>query len=322
MQLLTNSRLRVYRECERRHDLAYNRSIRPRQTSEALRFGTLMHLGIEAWWNNDGGARLEAALSAIVGESDPFEHAKATALLIGYHERWQGDTDIESVASEVPFEMALLNPRTLAASRNWRLAGKLDGIVKGPRGLAIREFKTTAFAIDSDADDYWTKLAMDSQISIYILGAESLGHEVAETLYDVARKPALKPLKATPTDARKYTKDGRLYAAQREYDETPDEFRERLSVELASDPARYYQRRWITRSDVQMREFMWESWQSAKAIREGQLMERSTRNPEACMRMGRCPYWSVCAYGEDPLTSPDFEVLETAHPELASNGLQ
>lgn len=320
MQLLTNSRLRVYRECERRHDLAYNRSIRPRQTSEALRFGTLMHLGIEAWWNSEGDARLEAALSAIVGESDPFEHAKATALLIGYHERWRGETGVESVAAEVPFETALLNPRTLAASRNWRLAGKLDGIVRGHRGLAIREFKTTAFAIDSDADDYWTKLAMDSQISIYVLGAESLGYEVVETLYDVARKPALKPLRATPIDARKYTKDGRLYAAQRELDETADEFRERLSVELASDPNRYFQRRWITRSDVQMREFMWESWQSAKAIREGQLMERSTRNPEACMRMGRCPYWSICAYGEDPLTSPDFEVLETAHPELASNG--
>lgn len=321
MQLLTNSRLRVYRECERRHDLAYNRNIRPRKTSEALRFGTLMHLGMEAWWGHEGEGRIEAALAAIAGESDPFEHAKATAMLIGYHERWRDEQGIESIAVEVPFKTPLFNPQTLMPSRTWRLAGKLDGVVRRASKYAIREFKTTAFAIDSDADDYWTKLSMDSQISIYVLGAEALGYEVTETLYDVARKPALRPLAATPVDARKYTKDGRLYAAQRDVDETPDEYRERLLVELSSDSARYYQRRWVPRSDIQMLEFMWESWQSARAIREGQLANRSTRNPEACMRMGKCPYWSVCAYGEDPLTSPDFEVLETPHPELTSGNV-
>jgi hypothetical protein len=321
MQLLTNSRLRTYRECERRHDLAYNRNIRPRKTSDALRFGTLMHLGIEAWWSSTGEERLEAALAAVDQESDPFERAKAAAMIVGYHERWKDDGEIETVAVEIPFETALLNPRTLAASRNWRLAGKLDGIVRRRGQTAIREFKTTAFAIDSDADDYWTKLAMDSQISIYVLGAESLGYAVAETLYDVARKPALRPLTATPVESRRYTKDGRLYASQRETDETPEEFAARVAAELAENPEKYYQRRWIPRDEAQMREFMWESWQSAKAIREGQLLKRSTRNPDACMRMGRCPYWSVCAYGEDPLTSPDFEVLETAHPELVTNGI-
>ena len=320
MQLLTNSRLRVYRECERKHDLAYNRSIRPRQTSETLRFGTLMHLGIEAWWNHTGEERLEAALAAVNQESDPFERAKAAAMLAGYHERWKDETGIESVAAEIPFETALLNPRTLAASRNWRLAGKLDGLVQRRGRTAIREFKTTSDAIDSDVDDYWMKLSMDSQISIYVLGAEALGYEVFETLYDVARKPALRPLLATPVEARKYTKDGRLYATQREVDETPEEYGLRVAAVLAENPEKYFQRRWIPRDEAQMREFMWESWQSAKAIREGQLMERSSRNPEACMRLGRCPYWSVCVYGEDPLMSPDFEVLETAHPELAANG--
>jgi hypothetical protein len=62
--LLTSSRLSAYRACPRLHHLKYDLGIRPAHEADALRFGSLIHKGLEAWWASDGD-RLEAALEAI-----------------------------------------------------------------------------------------------------------------------------------------------------------------------------------------------------------------------------------------------------------------
>ena len=48
--LLTNSRLRAWRDCKRRHRLLYLDGWRPRREDEAVSFGRLVHLGLEGWW--------------------------------------------------------------------------------------------------------------------------------------------------------------------------------------------------------------------------------------------------------------------------------
>jgi hypothetical protein len=47
---------------------------------------------------------------------------------------------------------------------------------------------------------------MDGQVSTYFDGAASLGLDVAGCIYDVIGKPGIRPLQATPVEARKYTK--------------------------------------------------------------------------------------------------------------------
>jgi hypothetical protein len=65
----------------------------------------------------------------------------------------------------------------------------------------VVEHKTTSSDI-GPGSAYWAKLTLDTQVSAY-LGA----HEGVEgMLYDVIRKPGIRPYKATPPADRKYTK--------------------------------------------------------------------------------------------------------------------
>lgn len=316
MQLLTNSRLRVYRECERKHDIMFRQRIRPVRDGEALRFGSLIHLGLEAWWRGEG---LEGALAAVSVESDPFDRVKAEELLRGYDSHWQAPPD-DVIGVELEFRAPMINPATGAESRTWMHAGKIDALLPG----VVIEHKTTSESISDDSDNYWQRLAMDHQISGYVIGAEALGHEIRATLYDVLKKSSLRPLKATPLEDRKYTKatktePSRLYANQRETDETPEEYAQRLRADIAADPEKYFQRRVISRMESQILDFRQDAWQAGRAIREAELAGRSPRNPEACFRYGRCAFWDHCSAGLDLTTSPDFKVVDNLHPELTAS---
>ena len=318
--ILTVSRLRAWRDCRRKHHLMYNEGWRPATTPEALRFGSLIHTGLEAWWGDDGTGRLIAAIEAVAGRGfDEFEQVAAEELLAGYDARWGGDERYEVLAVEETFFAPMLNPETGATSRTWVLSGKLDGVVRDRQTGAtlILEHKTTTESIADDAEGYWTKLGMDSQVSHYYVGAESLGHRAEGCLYDVLLRPRLRPLKATPEEARKYTKDGRLYANRRAEDETPDEFRARVRADIEANPEKYLQRREIGRTDRDILEYLGDAWAEGRMMREAELAQRAPRNPESCHRFGRCAFWDACAYGLNPADHPDaFVRLDDVHPEL------
>jgi hypothetical protein len=315
---MTNSRATCARACQRKHKLRYIDGYRPVQTVDELRFGTLWHLGQEAWWNAVKAgvaieARLASALAALSGEADPIERAKAEALLIGYHERWKGETH-EVIGVEVPFETELRNPATGHPSRTWRLAGKLDLLLGSPN--RIGEHKTTSEDI-SPGGDYWRRLRMDGQVSTYFAGAAALGYLPESCLYDVIRKPGIRPLKATPEENRKYTKAGALYAGQRLVDETPDEYKVRLLEDIAAAPEKYFARGTVVRLENELAEAQHDMWQLAQQIHESEIAGRFPRNPNACLMYGRnCEYWAYCT-GEASLDDASlFRKAENVHPEL------
>jgi hypothetical protein len=317
--LLTSSRLKDARACARLHHLRYNLGYRPVVSADTLRFGTLVHLGLEAWWLAPQGERLEAALAALEGaEVDVYEVARARVMLRGYDARW-GSAQYEVLGVEVPFVTELRNPATGAASRTWRLAGKVDAIVRDlSTGLVMLvEHKTSGEDI-TPGGEYWRRLRMDSQISVYVEGARSLGFEVDGCVYDVLGKPRHKPLKATPMESRKVTRTGELYSGQRAFDETPEEFEARLTEAVAASPSAYFVRGEVVRLEEDMRDALFDIWQTGQAIRESELQGRHPRNSDACTRYGRtCPFFAACS-GEASLEgNPDFVVLEDMHPELS-----
>jgi hypothetical protein len=217
LQAVSNSEKRCFQVCQRKHYIRYGLRVRPERASEPLRFGTLVHLGLEAWWTaaKGGSDRLASGLAAVrASDVEPIELVKAEVLLLGYDARWENEL-LEVLDVEAPFETPIVNPETGAASRTYFLTGKIDAVVRAADGLVyIVEHKTTAENIDGGSD-YWKRLRLDSQISDYFVGARALGHDVAGCLYDVIAKPKLQLLEATPEHSRKYTKDGRLYANQR-----------------------------------------------------------------------------------------------------------
>lgn len=328
LEILSNSRMKTARGCMREHLFQYDLAFRPVKEDAVLRFGTLAHRGEEAWWNAiKAGAPqdewLALAILAMAGEADPFERVKAEELVRGYHIRWK-DEPFEVLVVEERFETALINPATGAASRTWRLAGKLDVVARDLRTGRIHliEHKTSSEDI-RPGSAYWNRLRMDGQVSVYFDGAAALGFEVVSCLYDVLGKPALKPLKATPVDQRKYTQPTkkepipRLYANQRDHDETPEEYRARIIEDIAADPASFYQRCEVVRLESELEEARYDTWQTAQAIQASRIAKRAPRNPDHCHRFGRlCPFFDVCTGAANLEDESRFTKLNDPNPEL------
>lgn len=318
LPLLTVSRAKSFRRCPRHHQNAYELGFRPASESSPLYFGKLWHLMLEAWWSGKGYAAAAEVLANLPGELDPFERVKLEELMLGYDARWC-DVALETLAVEVEFETELVNPQTDTASRTWRLAGKIDAIAREGHRTLVVEHKTTSEDI-APGSPYWQKLRIDAQVSTYLVGARSLGYDPAAVLYDVVAKPALRPLKATPEDQRKYKKDtGELYANQRASDETPEEFRARLRAHIIENPERYYGRGEVVRLLSDEQEAAFDLWQTGRAIREAQLANRHPRNPDACFQWSRaCEYFDVCTGAASLTDSSRFRKVETPHEELGN----
>jgi hypothetical protein len=339
LQLITASRLRKFRACQRAHHLSYNERIRPVQQGEARRFGTLWHDGQDGYWRaqRDGaGNSLAAGIAAMRGglqrsdgELDEWDLIKAEELLAGYDLRWES-SDIEVLEVEVEFNAPLVNPETGSASRTYRLGGKIDAIVRETSSgdVYVVERKTSTEDI-SPGSAYWSRLRIDAQISTYQDGAVSLGYPVVGALYDVVVRLRHRPHLATPEPDRKYTtkpsrlKDGTirpagsLHANQRERDETAEEFRMRVRDAIANAPDRFYARGTVVRLDTEMEDHRYDVWFTAKHMREVERTGRHVRNPASCMLWGRpCSYWPICTGEASADDESRYRRDGTSHPEL------
>jgi hypothetical protein len=255
--------------------------------------------------------------------TDPFDLARAEVMLRGYDARWLADADrLDVLAVEAEFSAPLVNPESGQPSRTWTLGGKLDVVARerdGDLRTLIIEHKTTS-GDAGPGSDYVKRLRLDGQVSTYYAGAEALGYKPDGCLYDVLVKPGQRPLKATPEESRKFTRDGRLYANQRDRDETPDEYMLRCAEAIAADPNAYFLRAMVVRLDGEVEEAMADTWQLGRGMRENEIARRYPRNPDACVRYGRtCEFFGVCT-GEASLDDPGlFRRSEQLHPELSSN---
>lgn len=325
-QLLTNSRAKDFRACNRLHHLRYNLGYRPAEEAEVLRFGSLWHTGQEAWWlailtGKPESAWFEDAIAAIrASASDPIDQVKAEELTLGYHLRWK-DEGLVPLEVEVEFLCDLVNPETSAASRTFDLAGKIDGIVKDRNGRVLLTERKTSSEDIGVGSEYWRRLTLDPQISTYFRGARSLGHNVEGCIYDVVVKPRLQLYQATPAEKRQYKKTGELYASQRDRDESLDEYRERLRNHIAENPERYYQRGEVVRLPEQEQDAAYDAWQTARLIREAELAGRHVRNPDSCSKYGRtCAFFGICTNTESLDDPTKFRKVEDPHQELLQVG--
>jgi hypothetical protein len=325
LNVLSNSAIACFRRCPREFQFRYVLLRRPRRASEALRFGTFFHIGLNAWWRVDGDAdiKLAAAILAMQKrasekeeDADPFDLAKATALMAGYSTRW-GDAGFETVAVEQPFDVALVNPATGRESRTYRIQGKIDVIAKKDGRLYQVEHKTTSSDITPGAD-YWRKVsALDPQVSTYLTAARAAGFALDSCIYDVVRKIDKRQKLATPEESRRYTKGGKLDARQRLDDESVEEFFERCVDGISETPEKYYARGPIVRLEQDEREHAGDVWMTAWMIRESENAGRWPRSPNACERFHRwCDYFDVCSGMASIDDENRFRTAATPHEEL------
>lgn len=345
MQLITNSRAETFKTCRKRHQYAYEFAIRPVMDGKALRMGTVWHASQEQLSNTGevsaGVDAIRAAYRNCPETIEPYdwriEEETLIRLLCGYAWRWSEDV-LTHVAVEESFELPLTNPETGAASRIFNLAGKIDGIIQLEDGRgAVLERKLLGDNIGPDSD-LWHRLRFDSQISLYVIAARELRHDVATVLYDVCRKPTIKPKEVPYLDKegrkivldrngiRQFRKNGEpIISSNTEkgwilqtHMMTVEEWGEALNGDIASRPDYYYTRTEVPRLDNELDECRAELWDLQQTLRDAQRGNRwyRTCNRNTCPF---CPYAGPCLSGFDPRSDPlpeGFEFVTNIHPEL------
>ena len=197
--LLTNSRAESFKKCRRRHWYEYEMGLRPVEDAKALRMGSAFHSGLEvlkAHGSLDKAYATVGQFYATTLESEEaqywrdIERTTVETLLSGYAWRWQ-ESPLQVIANEQEFRLPLVNPQTGAASTVWDLAGKIDGIVRLEDGRqAVLEHKLLSEDL-APGSDWWKRLQMDSQVSLYVYAARKIWNDVSTVLYDVTRKPSI-----------------------------------------------------------------------------------------------------------------------------------
>lgn len=343
-QLLTHSRQQSFKLCRRQDWFANEQRIRTTVDAKALRMGSAFHAGQEALATTgsiESACEIVRSHYSVCPDSfEPYwwdiERETIERLLCGYQWRW-ANAPIETLEAERSFLLPLINPDTNAKSTIWKIAGKIDGIVRlEDRRLAVREFKLLGEDI-SPAADLWRRMQIDHQITGYVHAARQLGFDVATVLYDVTRKPVIEPSPVPIIDdlgvnivldangERVKTQKGtwrttsdkeRGYVLQTR-PMTVQEWGEKLTDDIVKRPEFYFNRTEIARLDCDILDYQYERWEVAQTIREAQRNNRwfRTVSKNTC---NFCAWFTLCTNSFDPENLPEgFIRVENIHPELA-----
>ena len=199
-QLITQSRKSSNDVCRKKHWWEYEVGIRKLDNAKALRMGSRWHECLDGLKQGklleQVDHRLRLAYLTVPEGYDEYdwriEHETLARLLSAYQWRWE-NSGIEVLATERPYHLPLINPETGKPSTNFDFAGVIDGIVRMEDSrLAVMEHKLLGEDHGPDSD-LRRRLRIDQQISFYVYAARQLKFDVATVLYDVARKPSIKP---------------------------------------------------------------------------------------------------------------------------------
>lgn len=272
--------------------------------------------------------KLAAALAAIPPpetEDEALRIACARGLMVGYHHHWNHEEwTVRSIEQE--FHVPIFNPASGRRSPLYTHAGKFDGIVSR-NGDYLLEHKTCREDI-GPGSPYWTRLAIDTQISGYLLASWYLGRKLEGVLYDVIRKPEIRPKCLGLKDAAMVRMSGRYHTAplspasyqqfslSEDSRETPEMFETRLVQDTLDRPDWYFGRQVVRRLDQELLMYAQELWRTTRDLHVASSSGDVRRNDKACFAFQRpCEYLGLCA-GHDHPARANWRQLPTLHPEL------
>jgi len=325
--LLTYSALNTFRNCPRKYKNRYLDNLRPRERAEVLSFGSVIHTAIELWYRSqDAESRLTDVLAYI---NDTFENRVvdsnqmvqwhlATAMIRGYAERYSTE-DFEVVEVEKEFVGEIRNPDTGRQSQTFRIAGKVDGIVRCHDGLYLLEHKTASTVDASYLDKLWT----DTQIALYCYYLRELGYPIVGVIYNVLLKSRLKQ-SAGETQAEYEARHAELAAknksgkstAKRQMPETNEEFQSRLT-EWYSRPESFH-REFIYLSEDRLAMLQDEVWEITQQYLDARRRGKWLLNTSNCFSYQRpCEYLPYCQSGFNPNVADNLYQISMPHEELS-----
>ncbi len=325
---ITYSQIGTFLSCAHRHYLAYVLGLRRKRDADALRLGSAVHLALELEARGESSQeaiahvieRYETQIAAAEGKGDHdfadklrYEAQTVTCMLTAYFWRWShldARRDVEDV--EAIFSMPIRRPNSRVAMRRYVYAGKMDMLARGIIGgeLALIEHKTTSDTLEPGSP-YWRRATFGMQISLYMLAARAIGQPCESIIYDVLRKPLLRP--------KQVRGEGRI--------ETPVEFGERVWREAyGMDPTNpdtaktmeMFERRVIHRTEEDLREAQQSLFDSVRLIDHAVKNNLHPQNDRSCHGFGTCEFYQVCSMQwAPPMAPPDgYEYVRDTHQEL------
>ncbi len=345
--VLSASRMTCAMRCLRQHFYNCEIGLRKTTTGVALRLGSAWARAMEVRWE---GADYDGALVSAIPEwvdLDEYSCATVAALLAGYYDYYGPIEEMGKMHPEQQFGYEL--------GHGFTAEGKLDTLGTLADGRSgIIEGKTTRDSLRPDSD-YWLRLSFNMQLYQYTLAARREGWDIAVVLYDVTRKPSIKPKEVNNLDSegrkivldqkgqRVFLKNGepkqggdtKKGHSIKSHVESPDEFSDRLWRDTLARPDFYFVRREVPVIDEQLESFERQRLAIAKLILALRENERSfgseswedERDPEAWPRnvsretCGFCQYKEFCLQNIQVTQQnipAGFEV-QPFNPELKEN---
>lgn len=324
--LLTYSALNTFRNCPRRYKHRYEDGLRVRERAEALSFGGVIHEAIERWYRSANEPnRLQALLSFIDDQfperfGDSLQSATwhlAVAMLSGYAARY-GTEDFEIVEVEKEFVGEIRNPATGRQSQTFRIAGKVDGIVRCHDGMYLLEHKTASSIDASYLDKLWT----DTQIALYCHYLRELGYPIVGVIYNVLLKSRLKQsqgetqneFEVRHAELAAKNKSGKS-SARRQMPESDESFQSRLA-EWYSRPEAFH-REFIYLSEDRLAMLQDEVWEITQQYLDARRRDKWLLNTSNCFSFQRpCEYLPFCQSGFNPNVADNLYEIAMPHEEL------
>jgi RecB family exonuclease len=324
--VLTFSALNTFRNCPRKYKHRYIDCLRPREKSEAMSFGSVIHGAIELWYRSVADDNRLWSVLDYIDQQFPMrvgdENQKATwhlarAMFTGYAARYESE-DFEIVEVEKSFTGEIRNPDTNRPSQTFVMAGKADAIVKRPAGMYLLEHKTAA-SIDAN---YLDKLWTDTQIALYSFYLRQLGYPIVGVIYNVLLKSRLKQktgesepeYEARRMELAAKNKTGRS-TAKRQMPESDEEFQARLAEWYARPDA--FHREHIYLSEDRLAMLQEEVWEITQQYLDARRRGKWLLNTSNCFSFQRpCEYLPYCQSGFNPNVVDNLYDIALPHEEL------
>jgi len=252
-----------------------------------LSFGSAGHAGLAALFDGKTQDEIKKAVFAEYTPDEIQESGSAPLVALeavnafNKHVDWRSWGVIQN--TEPYFEVRV--------DRAQFLHGYFDGLIKG-EDSKMRYILENKFVSSID-ESYLDHLLWDDQAGYYIMAARQLGFPVVGCLYNLIRKPSIRQGKATPIEARKFTKDGKLYANQRETDEPDADYVMRVREWYEINKGEAFVKHLVMRSEAQLEALAARFGQIVSDLRDCNRNNAYYANGEACAIRG-CPYASVC----------------------------
>ena len=241
-------------------------------------------------------------------DMDAYEKAKLRALVLGYFYKYSKD-NWYAIDVERKFEIEL-------ETKPYKFVGMIDTLVtQDGAEISMLEHKTTVNPLDDLTHPYFRKLAYDLQINAYHMAQLLMDEELEQTIYDVVRKPRIRPRKLTKAHIEEIESgeySGLPFASDETPNvevgeaETPELYEMRLFADIIQKPNEYYRRvGQITRTQEQCVETYKMLNQVAQDMLDAHRRGHWHQNSSACSKFGSpCEFMSICCGVSDP--SSDF----------------